>query len=57
MCSAHPVSLDATLSTATALSAELALAAIPVPGIGWLAYIEDLGGNVFALQSPHADGK
>lgn len=50
VCSAHVASLDATLSTATALGAEIVFAKVPVPGVGRLAYIEDLDGNVFELN-------
>jgi predicted enzyme related to lactoylglutathione lyase len=30
----------------------LALPKMPVPGVGWLAYIKDLDGNILGIHQP-----
>lgn len=45
-------SLDATLAAATAHGAEQALPRMPVPGVGWLAYVRDPDGNVVGVLEP-----
>jgi predicted enzyme related to lactoylglutathione lyase len=45
-------SLDNTLSKATALGTIIALPKMPVPNMGWLAYIKDPDGNVLGLLQP-----
>jgi predicted enzyme related to lactoylglutathione lyase len=28
-----------------------------IPGVGWLAYIKDLGGDIFGLMEPDGEGQ
>lgn len=57
VCTAQIDSLDTTLDKAMALGAEIALPKMPVPGIGWLAYIKDPDGNVLGLLQPDVQAK
>ena len=50
VCTADVVSLDDTLAAAMARGASEALPKMPVPGVGWLAYIKDPDGNVLGLM-------
>ena len=42
--------LDSTLGSAIAAGAEVALAKMAVPGVGWLAYVRDPNGNLLGLM-------
>jgi hypothetical protein len=52
VCTAEVTSLDDALARATALGAVIALAKMPIPGVGWLAYIKDPDGNLLGLTQP-----
>jgi predicted enzyme related to lactoylglutathione lyase len=41
--------LDATLETALKFGGETRLPRMPVPGVGWLAYLADPDGNLFGV--------
>jgi predicted enzyme related to lactoylglutathione lyase len=49
--------VDATVAEATAKGAQVALAKMPVPGIGWLAYLMDPERNVIGIMQPDANAK
>jgi uncharacterized protein len=57
VCTAGVESLDETLTRATSLGATVALPKNAVPGVGWLAYIKDLDGNVLGLLQPDESAK
>jgi predicted enzyme related to lactoylglutathione lyase len=52
VCTVEVTDLDDRLAKAATLGAELALAKMPVPGVGWLAYIKDTEGNILGLMQP-----
>jgi predicted enzyme related to lactoylglutathione lyase len=52
VCTAAVDDLDATVTQATSLGAQIALPRMPIPGIGYLAYIKDTEGNVLGLMQP-----
>lgn len=52
VCTVEVPDLDDRLAKAATLGAELALAKMPVPGVGWLAYIKDTEGNILGLMQP-----
>ena len=54
VCTAEVESLDETLAESLDLGAVVALPKMPVPGMGWLAYIKDPDGNVLGLLQPDA---
>lgn len=52
VCTAMVESLDQTIADVDEHGGQIALAKMPVPGVGWLAYFHDPEGNIFgAMQS------
>ncbi len=49
VCTAEVTSLDETLAAALSRGASIALPKMPVPGVGWVAYIKDPDGNVLGM--------
>jgi predicted enzyme related to lactoylglutathione lyase len=43
-------SLDATLAKAETSGGRIALPKMAIPGVGWLAYLEDPEGNIFGVM-------
>ena len=56
VCTIDVTDVDASLAKALSLGGTLALAKMPVPGVGWLAYAKDTEGNIFGMMQndPHA---
>jgi uncharacterized protein len=52
ICTVQVDSLDDTLATNAGLGGVVALPKMPVPGIGWLAYVKDPDGNILGLLQP-----
>jgi predicted enzyme related to lactoylglutathione lyase len=52
VCTIDVTALDATLGQALAAGGTLALPKMPIPGIGWLAYVKDTEGNILGLMQP-----
>ena len=52
VCTATVSDLDGLLAKAPQLGGTPALPKMPVPGVGWLAYLKDTEGNVFGLMQP-----
>jgi uncharacterized protein len=50
VCTLGVDALDATLAAALGAGATVALPKMPVPGVGWLAYIHDTEGNILGLM-------
>ena len=50
VCTADVDNLDALLSRVAGLGGALAVPRMPVPGIGWLAYVKDTEGNILGLM-------
>ncbi len=50
VCTAGVAQIDEAISRATALGGQVALPKMPIPGIGWLAYIKDTEGNTLGLM-------
>jgi predicted enzyme related to lactoylglutathione lyase len=44
--------LDATLKEAIDAGGDVRVPRMPVPGVGWLAYIGDTEGNILGLMEP-----
>jgi uncharacterized protein len=53
VCTVDVDSVDATLVKAVSLGGAIAVPKMPIPGIGWLAYLKDTEGNVFGVM--HSD--
>lgn len=50
VCTIDVEDLDASLATALAAGATLALAKQAIPSVGWLAYVKDTEGNVLGMH-------
>jgi len=54
VCTVHVDDLDQSFGKALQLGGAVALPKMPVPGVGWLAYVKDTEGNVLGLMQPDA---
>jgi predicted enzyme related to lactoylglutathione lyase len=52
VCTVQVADLDALLARAAGLGAALAVAKMPIPGVGWLAYVKDTEGNIVGMMQP-----
>jgi predicted enzyme related to lactoylglutathione lyase len=52
VCTIGVASVDDTISTVKASGGTIALDKMPVPGVGWLAYVKDTEGNIFGVLQP-----
>lgn len=50
VCTVDVSSVDESLAKALATGGTLALAKMPIPGVGWLAYCKDTEGNIFGMM-------
>lgn len=57
VCTAEVDALEATLAKAAELGGTLALPKMPIPGVGWLAYIKDPDGNILGLMQPDTNAR
>jgi predicted enzyme related to lactoylglutathione lyase len=57
VCTIDTPSLDESLRKAQSIGGSLALARMPIPGVGWLAYCKDTEGNIFGLMQADATVK
>lgn len=49
-CTTNVANLDASFEKALATGGTVALPKMPVPGIGWLAYVKDTEGNILGMM-------
>lgn len=52
VCTAQVDALDETVEKCLSLGATIAVPKMPVPSVGWLAYIKDPDGNIIGLMQP-----
>lgn len=57
VCTIDVADLAATLAQAKQLGAAEALPTMPIPGVGWLAYLKDTEGNLFGLMQADANAR
>jgi predicted enzyme related to lactoylglutathione lyase len=57
VCTVQVDNLDHYMSRAQKLGASIALPKMPVPGVGWLAYMKDSESNVFGMMQPDTSAK
>lgn len=50
VCTVNVANLDASMSTLLKVGGKVALAKMPIPGVGWLAYGVDTEGNIFGMM-------
>jgi predicted enzyme related to lactoylglutathione lyase len=54
ICTVQVDHLDQHVELALELGGQIALPKMPVPDVGWLAYIKDCEGNIVGLMEPEA---
>ncbi len=54
VCTVQVDNLEDTLARSQELGATIALPTMPIPGVGWLAYIKDPDANILGLMQPDA---
>ena len=54
VCTIGVTDVDETIAKALALGGTVALPRMPIPGVGWLAYLKDTEGNIFGITHPDA---
>ncbi len=57
VCTIDVPNLDEYFTKAVAAGATVALPKMPVPGIGWLAYVKDTEGNIIGLMQNDPEAK
>ena len=50
VCTVDVANLDASVARAAELGGTQALPKMPIPGVGWLAYIKDTEGNIVGIM-------
>ena len=50
VCTADVASVDESVGKATSLGGSIAVPKMPIPGVGWLAYVKDPDGNLLGLM-------
>jgi uncharacterized protein len=57
VCTVDVDDLDSSFARALELGGKVALPKMPIPGIGWLAYVKDTEGNVLGLMQPDSGAR
>lgn len=57
VCTVDVPAVDEFVERALALGGQLALAKMPIPGVGWLAYVKDTEGNLFGMMQNDPNAK
>jgi predicted enzyme related to lactoylglutathione lyase len=57
VCTVSVENLKAMLERVTGAGGTIALPTMPVPGVGWLAYVKDTEGNLLGLMQPDPQAK
>lgn len=57
VCTVDVSSVEAAVDRAVALNGSIALPRMPIPGVGWLAYVKDPDGNILGVMESDAAAK
>jgi predicted enzyme related to lactoylglutathione lyase len=57
VCTLQVDSVDASTEAVLANGGSIALAKMPIPGLGWLVYCKDTEGNIFGMMQPDPSAK
>jgi uncharacterized protein len=57
VCTVDVADCDATVKRVTEIGGSIALAKMPIPTVGWLAYGKDTEGNIFGFMQMDANAK
>jgi hypothetical protein len=52
ICTVDVPSIEESIAKAQSLGGSLAVAKVPIPGIGWLAYLKDSESNLLGIMTP-----
>lgn len=54
VCTIGVAKLDASVTKALGIGGAMAVPKMPIPGVGWLAYVKDTEGNIFGMMEADA---
>jgi len=57
VCTIGVTNVDDTLARGLKLGGTVALPKMPIPGVGWLAYLKDTEGNIFGITHSDTDAR
>jgi uncharacterized protein len=57
VCTVEVSSVDEYFASAVSLGGSVAVPKMPIPTVGWLAYVKDPDGNIFGLMQHDQDAK
>jgi predicted enzyme related to lactoylglutathione lyase len=57
VCTIAVANVDEAFAKGVALGATVALPKMPIPGVGWLAYLKDTEGNIFGITHSDTDAR
>ena len=57
VCTAAVADVDQSVRRAAELGGTVALPKMPIPGVGWLAYVKDTEGNILGMMQSDANAK
>jgi len=57
VCTIQVSDVDAAMAQGLALGGTTALPKMPIPGVGWLAYLKDTEGNIFGITHEDAGAR
>jgi predicted enzyme related to lactoylglutathione lyase len=57
VCTLGVESVDSSTATVLENGGTIALAKMPIPGMGWLVYCKDTEGNIFGMMQPDPTAK
>ena len=57
VCTVGVDNVDTYITNATKAGASLCVPKMPIPGVGWLAYVTDTEGNIFGLLQTDTNAK
>lgn len=57
VCTIEVNSVDDTISMGVSLGGTVALPKMPIPTVGWLAYLKDTDGNIFGIMQRDSQAK
>lgn len=57
ICTVDVANVDASVQVALSNGGTMALPKMPVPGVGWLAYVKDTEGNILGIMQMDATAK
>jgi len=57
VCTVDVENVDASITKAQSLGAQVVVPKMPIPGMGWLVYCKDTEGNIFGMMQADPEAK